>query len=73
MTETATILKASELQAGTHFWAMHDDQLVMMMKDEEGYYYVCGGWECSIPENSIEVIEIVHLPKGYTVNQLYYL
>ena len=55
------------------FWASLDGKLVMMMKNKEGKYYVCGGWECPIRENDFEVIQEVPLPKNYSPDQLYYL
>jgi len=66
------MITASEIQSGTHFWATMDSKLVMMMKDKEGDYYVCGGWECPIRENYFQIIETVSLPTNYTAENLYY-
>jgi hypothetical protein len=62
-----------ELKPGDHFWAKLDDKLVAMMLDHEGDYLVCGGWECSVRAEEFEFIEMIPLPNGYSVDQLYYL
>jgi len=66
------MLKSSDLPVGTHFWAMMDGKLVMMMKDRHNDFCVCGPWECPIRENEFEVIEIVNRPAGHKADKLYY-
>lgn len=68
--------RVNELKNGQHFWATMTDsgstELVMMMKDNKGNYYVCGGWECPIDERSFKIIELISFPNGFTADNLYY-
>jgi hypothetical protein len=61
-----------DLKAGDHFWALIDEQLVMMMMDKEGKHYVCGGWECEINPDDFDIIELIKFPIGYSEESLYY-
>ena len=60
-----------DYQIGEHFWARMDEGLVVIMLNENGYFYVCGGWEC--PVDNFEFVSKIELPEGFTSQDIYHL
>lgn len=60
-----------DMPDGQHFWGILDGKLCVMMYDNRGYCYVCGGWE--VPVTTEKVVSLIDIPEGYTVNDLYFL
>lgn len=58
----------TEIKIGTHFWALMDDRLVVMLRCEDGFY-VCGGWEGDIPIDKFEFVSEIKKPNN---TKLYY-
>lgn len=62
-----------KLEVGQHLWVKDTDgKLIMCMKDKFGLE-VCGPWECGINDENLKIIELVSIPKGYAVKDLYYI
>ena len=47
-------------------------ELLVILKDKDTQYYVCGGWECEVPFNALEIIALIDVPKGYENVKRYY-
>lgn len=62
-----------EVKIGDHCWALSDGDLLVVLKDEEGRYQVCGAWECGIPVDELELLEVIPRPQGFEALRLYYL
>lgn len=55
-----------------HYWAISENEvLVVCGSDEEGYD-VCGAWECGIPKDAIKIIEEIKLPDSLKNLKFYY-
>ena len=66
-------IKFEDLKIGQHLWALSNKKLLMVAKlDYEGYD-VCGPWECGIPKDECEIIELVKFPKKHRKTKLYFL
>lgn len=57
---------------GDHFWALLDNELVVMIKTEYGYF-AAGSWEGSISESELIFISKIEKPKAYETVKPYYL
>lgn len=64
-------MKSIDIPIGSHFWALMDNKLVIIIKCGDGYY-VCGGWECNINFKYFKFIEYISVPMGYKEKELYY-
>lgn len=71
-------LDARNMAAGTHCWALLDDKLVVVIKSDlwkgvtECYFYVCGGWEGSVSERELTLLEVIARPLNYSDKEIYY-
>ena len=65
---TISVMTQTEIKIGTHFWALMDDRLVVMLRCEDGFY-VCGGWEGDIPIDKFEFVSEIKKPNN---TKLYY-
>ncbi len=62
----------NDVMINDHCWALLDGQLIVVMKVELGSYVVCGGWECTINYEDLDLLELIKLPLGRERNTLYY-
>ena len=60
------------MKAGQHCWATCDGKLMVVLKEEDGYFQVCGAWECGIGIDNIELISIIERPELHENTELYY-
>lgn len=65
------MIDPSQLLIGTHFWALINNEIAVMLKLNDGYF-ICGPWECSINENNFEVLAIISKPPDFTYHKTYY-
>ncbi len=55
-----------EMKPTTHFWALCDGLLIVLAKQHDDYFSVCGDWECGYDSDDIdEVLQVIEVPKGY--------
>ena len=69
----ALALNDEDVKPGDHCWALANGELLVVMKDDEGTYQVCGAWECGIRLDELELLEIIPRPKGREETKLYYI
>jgi hypothetical protein len=66
-------MKDEMIEAGQHCWAISAGKLLVVLKIEDGWYEVCGAWECGIGAEKIEIISIIDRPADHLSTKLYYL
>jgi len=64
-----------KMNVGDHAWALMDGKTCVVILDEDGDYYVAGGWE--VPLNwpsggDVEILEIINRPRGHYDTPNYY-
>jgi hypothetical protein len=64
--------KDADVLVGEHCWALMGEDLVVVMKWEDGGYQVCGPWECGCPADTLQILEIIPRPEGQKDRQLCY-
>lgn len=71
---TIKLIKHNYIEENDHCWALLKEvnQLLIVMKNGNGNYYVCGDWEDEIEPNDIEIIKIIPKPQGFENYALYY-
>ncbi len=57
---------------GSHFWALMDNELIILIKDYSSLYYCCGAWEGSINEMDFEFISYIKKPENHKETKLCY-
>lgn len=60
-----------ELRANTHYWALLDGKLVVVLYDGEDFT-ACGAWEGSIPADQLYLIEKIRRPEKSRGVKLYF-
>lgn len=66
-------MENKDVKIGQHCWAIMENKLVVVLKDEDEGYEVCGAWECGTSAKSLTLLEIINKPKNYDETKLYYL
>lgn len=65
-------MRLCDIEQLEHFWALMNNKLCVIFKDNNDDYYVAGGWECTIPEKDLTFIELIPKPTGYHNTTMYY-
>jgi len=66
------MINSDIVKPGEHCWALIDNELVIVLKDSDGDFAVCGYWECSVFEKGLKLIEIIPKPGSHIDTRLYY-
>ena len=63
-----------ETKIGNHYWATMDNKSLIVLKQGEDEFDVCGGWECSVSESedNLKIISPIDRPEEIADLELYY-
>ena len=64
-------IRFEDLKIGQHLWVLSDKTLLMVAKQDNIRYEVCGPWECGINPEHCKILKLVDPPKGFENTELY--
>lgn len=73
--ETTPDLKINEVEIGQHFWATRKQEdeveIFVCVKTVRGIF-VCGDWEGCVPEDALQIIQVIPRPSQFESTKLLY-